>query len=183
MLVLKFPTVRARYDYHELSATHSIEVVPNELYYFDDKFNEWQRDTLVEFMDLFDEESLCFLTDNSIVGIDKVDFELCGQYYNVSDITVENAIFPVMYYPPLIYSRLDKELLSAFKPLDFKFIDTMIPSANFNQNSLEEITIFDRMNGHLMSEPQQEGPWGHLVLENNQTAFKETDKNEFAQAA
>ena len=90
-LIMKFPFVRVRYDYHEFSDTHSVEVVPNKFYHEDDNFNEWQKNTLIEFMSLYGNESLCFLTDDSILGLDKVDFELSGSFYAITPTVVSQA--------------------------------------------------------------------------------------------
>ncbi len=80
-LVTLFPKVRVRYDFHFLSKTHALEIVPNKVYDFDQSYKSWESDALFEFMDLFPEESITFVSDNSILGIDKVDYELVGDMF------------------------------------------------------------------------------------------------------
>jgi hypothetical protein len=61
-LVIRFPEVRVRYDYHLLSSTHTIEIVPNELYNFNEVYKIWEEELLFEFIDLFPDESLSVVT-------------------------------------------------------------------------------------------------------------------------
>lgn len=113
-LVQLFPTVRARYDYDMLSDTHSVEVVPSNLYYNDDNFNDWQTNVLLKFMSLYGDESLCFISDDSIVGIEKIDFEVLGSKYNVIPTTNTTDIF---------FTYVDQQpiwdLFNAYQPNNF----------------------------------------------------------------
>ena len=64
----EFPETRVRYEHDKLSDTHFVEVVPNEVY---------------EFVDQFPHENIGFISDDALVGLGNVDFELKGTYFDI----------------------------------------------------------------------------------------------------
>ena len=76
--IYDFPQTCVRYEHDKLSDTHFVEVVPNEVYYLNDKYIEWESNMFDEFVKRFPLENIGFISDDAIVGIDHVDFELKG---------------------------------------------------------------------------------------------------------
>lgn len=81
-LVKEFDSVRTSYSFHKLSDTHSVEVIPNDLYHNNEDFRNWEVDFVYEFMNLFPNDSICVLTDNSIIAIENVEFFFEGDKFN-----------------------------------------------------------------------------------------------------
>jgi hypothetical protein len=76
-----FPNVKVRYDHDKESDTHTLEVVPNEVYHKDESFNDWQGDAIMSFIELFPDESICFVTDDSLLGLTTHQQEYLGMFY------------------------------------------------------------------------------------------------------
>ncbi|TRX43049.1 hypothetical protein [Flavobacterium restrictum] len=79
--IIEFPKTRVRYEMDDNSSTHSIEVVPNEIYRLDKNYIIWEDNFFDEFINQFPDQSICFISDDAIVGLDKIDFELSGREY------------------------------------------------------------------------------------------------------
>ena len=79
--ITKFPKTRVRYENDNNSNTHSIEVVPNEIYRLDKDYIIWEDIFFDAFINEFPNQNICFISDDAIVGLDKIDFELCGKEY------------------------------------------------------------------------------------------------------
>lgn len=79
--IIEFPKTRVRYEMDDNSNTHSIEVVPNEIYRLDKDYINWENLFFDEFINQFPDQSICFISDDAIVGLDKIDFELSGKEY------------------------------------------------------------------------------------------------------
>jgi hypothetical protein len=94
--ILEFPKTRVRYEHDYSSETHFIEVVPNEIYHLDNQYIQWESEIFDHFVDIFPEENICFISDDALVGLDKVDFELCGNEFhsiyttNIPEVIIEN---------------------------------------------------------------------------------------------
>lgn len=76
-----FPKTRVRYEIDINSNTHSIEVVPNEIYHLDKDYINWENLFFDKFINKFPDQNICFISDDAIVGLDKVDFEISGKEY------------------------------------------------------------------------------------------------------
>lgn len=73
-----FPKTRVRFEHDNSSETHFIEIVPNEIYHLDAKYLQWESEMFDRFVNFYPEENICFISDDAIVGLDKVEFELKG---------------------------------------------------------------------------------------------------------
>ena len=82
-LVTNFPVVRCRYEHHVLSDTHFVEVVPNSIYKLNTDYLKWEEEITFSFPQLFPAESLCFISDDALIGIRNIEFELKGQLFDV----------------------------------------------------------------------------------------------------
>ena len=74
--VKNFPQTRVRYEHDIVAHTHFIEIVPN--YLDDDDYLQWEGVFFDKFIYQYPDENICFISDNAIVGLDNVDFELYG---------------------------------------------------------------------------------------------------------
>jgi hypothetical protein len=79
--IVEFPKTRVRYDNDVNSNTHSIEIVPNEVYRLDKDYINWENDFFDRFINEFPDQNICFISDDAIVGLDKIDFELSGKEF------------------------------------------------------------------------------------------------------
>lgn len=79
--IIGFPRTRVRYENEVNSNTHSIEIVPNETYLLDNKYINWENNFFLEFINHFPNQNICFISDDAIVGLDKIDFEVSGKDY------------------------------------------------------------------------------------------------------
>lgn len=79
--ISEFPKTRVRYEHDNSSETHFIEVVPNEIYHLDAQYIQWESEMFDRFIELFPEQNICFISDDALVGLDKIDFELKGHEF------------------------------------------------------------------------------------------------------
>lgn len=79
--ILKFPKTRVRYENDTNSNTHSIEILPNEIYLLDNNYIAWEETFFDTFIAQYPNQNICFISDNAIVGLDKIDFEIIGKEY------------------------------------------------------------------------------------------------------
>jgi len=87
-----FSKTRVRYENNSESNTHFVEVVPNEIYHLDTKYIEWESDFFDNFIKHFPYENICFISDDALVGLDKIDFELKGQEF-ISDFSFNSPCY------------------------------------------------------------------------------------------
>ena len=110
-----FTQTRVRYEYDEESDTHFVEVVPNEIYHKYDNYIEWERKMFDDFVELFPCEGICFISDDAIVGLENIDFEIHGKLFEVLDTSKQKNIgthadLQTVYCPPEKYNvRKDNE--------------------------------------------------------------------------
>jgi hypothetical protein len=90
--IIKFPKIRVRYENDNNSNTHSIEVVPNEIYRLDKDYITWEDNFFDAFINEFPDQNICFISDDAIVGLYKIDFEISGKEY----ISID-GIIPTSY--------------------------------------------------------------------------------------
>lgn len=82
--ILSFPQTRVRYEYDIESNVHSVEVVPNEIYHLNEEYIAWENKFVDAFIERFPTQNICFISDDALVGIENVNFELVGQRYRSS---------------------------------------------------------------------------------------------------
>ncbi len=88
----EFPQTRVRYEYDVLSDTHFIEVVPNQVYHLNDDYIQWEGDMFDDFIELFPNDNLGFMSDDAIVGLENIDYELRGLLYDIPYSTEQVSI-------------------------------------------------------------------------------------------
>lgn len=95
--IKKFPQVRVRYEYHELSNAHFIEVVPNKVYSLNDDYISWETDMWERFVHLYPLDGICFISDDALAGIEKAELTLYGTDYTPVSTKQENVIFDATF--------------------------------------------------------------------------------------
>ena len=82
LLVKLFPQTRVRYEYDNDALVHVVEILPKDLYQFDEEYIAWENDMFDRFIATFPLENVCFVSEDSLVGIKNpiytcqgVDFE------------------------------------------------------------------------------------------------------------
>lgn len=88
IFINEFPKTRVRYENDINSNTHSIEVVPNEIYHLDKDYINWESTFFDKFINDFPDQNICFISDDAIVGLYKIDFVLFGKEY----VSIKNII-------------------------------------------------------------------------------------------
>src|SRR5712675_260389 len=81
--VNEFIYIRCAYKFDSSSNTHLIEVLPNSVYNTDEKYFIAEEKFISDFIDLFSNESICFITDTSLVRMNDPMFVKEGIEYNL----------------------------------------------------------------------------------------------------
>lgn len=71
-----FSHARVRYEFDADIESHFIEIMPNELYHLDVDYMDWEEELFHKFIEMFPGESICFLSDDALVGLESVDVGL-----------------------------------------------------------------------------------------------------------
>lgn len=119
-----FPKTRVRYEHDNSSDTHFIEIVPNEIYHLDTQYMQWESEMFDRFVSVYPEENICFISDDALVGLDNIEFEICGiefvstystvnsqitvlleNHINVSSAINNDTLFSVNICPNLFHSN------------------------------------------------------------------------------
>lgn len=93
-IVSEFQNVKCRYEFHQPSFTHFIEVIPNDVYKFNEGYVELEEKIVEDFEELFPAEFICFLTDDSTYKISNPIYTKHGCEYAITElIGVQYASF------------------------------------------------------------------------------------------
>lgn len=76
-----FLNTRVRYEHDERSISHTIEILPVDVYQKDKDYISWESKMYDEFVSLYPNENICFISDNALVGIDNAIFVKEGINY------------------------------------------------------------------------------------------------------
>ncbi len=140
--IVKFPKTRVRYENDNNSNTHSIEVVPNEIYRLDKDYITWEESFFDKFINEFPDQSICFISDDAIVGLDRIDFELSGNEYlsMIPNIMVDNSL---ELKPECIKNsniQISINGLSFYSGVS-KISDNILPTIQNNKNNSVHINL------------------------------------------
>lgn len=149
VFISKFTQTRVRYEFDPSAFTHYVEVVPNSVYHLDEVYIAWESDFYELFTTQYPNQNICFISDDALVGLDEIQFELVGTSfieYSVNNvcncIPVEEVKFSEQISTSKIasYSVFDGLGLISVNPISaFTF--------NFSRNQAA-VNIFD-LNGCL----------------------------------
>jgi hypothetical protein len=78
MLIKQFPQAHIRYEFHELSNTHLVEIIPNEVYSHNE-YIAWELKFHHKFTKRFPTQHICFIPDDGLGGVENPEFTLCGE--------------------------------------------------------------------------------------------------------
>lgn len=90
--IIKFPQTRVRYEYDPLSDVHFIEVIPNKVYYLDKDYIDWEDNMYNGFVSSYPDQNICFISDDAVIRLENVQFELIGSFFNISYSTNRTEI-------------------------------------------------------------------------------------------
>jgi hypothetical protein len=79
--VVQFPQAGVKYENDEVSYTHFLEITPLAFYQKDEAYIQWELAFQKEFMAQYPDENICFLSEDALVGLDRVDFQATGVGY------------------------------------------------------------------------------------------------------
>ena len=79
--ITNFPKTRVRYEFDINANVHCIEIVPNHIYHLENDYMEWENNFTNNFIAVFPEQNICFFSDDALVGINHIQFELEGSRY------------------------------------------------------------------------------------------------------
>jgi hypothetical protein len=82
-LVEAFPGISVKYEDNEPSRTHFIEVLPNQIYLSNLEYQKFEENIVFEFIKKFPDQNICFISDDALVGINSVDYEVKGFLYGL----------------------------------------------------------------------------------------------------
>ena len=106
--ILLFPQTRIRYEYDLDADVHSVEIIPNQVYHSNNNYIDWENKFTDVFIDLFPNQNICFISDDAIVGIDTIQFELVGTQF--VDIILINITKQIISSAPINFSNSNRLL-------------------------------------------------------------------------
>jgi len=80
--IQKFQQTRVKVEHDKDLNSYYLEVIPNEIYHFNDSYISWEKYFLNKFIAEFPDENLFFITDDSVITLENVCFELIGSDFN-----------------------------------------------------------------------------------------------------
>lgn len=75
LIIQEFTDIQIRYEYRETIESHIVEIIPNELFE-NNNFIMKEAELTKAFFEKFPKEELIFISEESVLPIEKVDFEL-----------------------------------------------------------------------------------------------------------
>jgi hypothetical protein len=127
-----FTKTKVSYEYFEQSDTHFIEVLPNNIYYLDDNYIKWEADFFDLFISKYPDQNICFISDDALVGLDNIHFELTGRDYSPQLISTNTSVYTIsensIKFNPFaqisiispINSKIEKINVAIFLPENFR---------------------------------------------------------------
>ena len=85
LFIKQFTMTRVRYEYDKFSSVHFVEVVPNEIYHFDDEYLRWEDDVYERFVSQFPTQTICFISDDDPVSVEYPELILEGLNYVIPE--------------------------------------------------------------------------------------------------
>jgi hypothetical protein len=77
--VKQFPEFRVRYEHSE--DDYFVEITPGKIYFQSDDYMQWGCDICDRFDDRFPGQGLCFISENDLFSLEKIDFTVYGKKY------------------------------------------------------------------------------------------------------
>lgn len=80
-LVERFTNIKCSYDHDKSFYTHYIEIIPSSEFKNNKNLNNYLDDLFFDFIDIYPKESITFLTEDSLIKLDKIVYEKSGSNY------------------------------------------------------------------------------------------------------
>jgi hypothetical protein len=154
-LVERMPYIRCRYEFHDASYNHFIEVVPNFYYKQDSVYIKLEEEICKEFEEKFPYELITFITDDSVYKITEPIFIKEGNLYKPYAYKVKNyskSIFwlsdshdslSIQHTPVCSYSKHSSNLYGSeiSRPNNFGGIGYWLPCTNNSNWHVENLNF------------------------------------------
>lgn len=153
-LISIFPKLKVRYEFENMAKCHYIEVLPNDSFNFDQSYIQFENKLSNNFICSFPNETICFLSGNSLFEIEKSTFELKGLLHGVSYSELHYSEANLLNYLPIL--EIDRVFT----------LNTSISSSFVSSNKINSIS-----NSKIVND-----------IDSNNESF-EKENNRFAMAA
>ena len=94
----KFPNIHLSYEYDPGCEMHIVEVIPTDIYDFNESYKSIEADICIEFDNSFFPESLVFVSPESIDTVENPEYTFSGHLYHLTVSSFE----PIKVNPPPI---------------------------------------------------------------------------------
>ena len=106
-----FTKTKVSYEYFEQSDTHFIEILPNNIYRLDSDYINWESDFFDLFIAKYPDQNICFISDDALVGLDNIHFELTGCQYLSHSISSNSKVSNIPNYS-IIFSSMAQGIIT-----------------------------------------------------------------------
>jgi hypothetical protein len=151
--ILSFPKTRVRYEFDIDANVHCIEVVPNSIYHLDNDYINWENNFTNSFIQSFPYQNICFFSDDAIVGISNIEFELTGSKY-VDLISTNDCKSSITLEQIHIFNssnHLNIESISSNTGIFNNGIANQVKQSNINIDQANSLTSIENQNQALFS--------------------------------
>lgn len=80
-IIKVFKRAKFNYEFDELSNIHAIKVLPSDFYEINDDFAEFQSSLIEFFIEHYPNESVLFISDESLIDVINPEFTAIGDFY------------------------------------------------------------------------------------------------------
>ncbi|MCC8426951.1 hypothetical protein [Mucilaginibacter sp. UR6-11] len=128
---------------------HRVLVLPNSSYFNNQLYLKLEEELVFEFIEKFPSQNISFITDNSFVGLNHVDFEKAGANYCMPDVTMRTDKITesiLKYTASTLMTNVQIELFAGFRPTNYQSPDVEILDNNIDSEkpgSWVELHQFD----------------------------------------
>jgi hypothetical protein len=148
-----FSNTRVRYEFDIDANVHCVEVVPNEVYHLNNDYISWENMLTDKFIALFPNQNICFFSDDSIVGINNIQYEFIGINYVViistSNFASQNHFEEIKFLNSTKTLSIDK--ISSSTNIFNNSIAHKINQSNLTIDSFNSLTTIENQNEALFS--------------------------------
>jgi|GEM_PF-2734442 len=153
MLVSTFPDMRVRYEDHFMSDSHFLEISPSVIFSDNKRYIQLEEEIYTEFRSKFPGQSLCFLTETSLVPLKNIDYVCEGGLYrkampthsqyspsleiNFSTVVAEVLHEPISYISDSHQTASNSIIIDSPFSINTFDIATGIVSANNSQSKIK----------------------------------------------
>lgn len=151
--IKSFPRTRVRYEFDIDANVHCIEVVPNDIYHLENEYIIWENNFTNHFIDIFPYQNICFFSDDAIIGINNIQFELIGSKY--VDLISTNDCKPYISLEQIhIFNSsnyLNLESISSTNEIFNDSIASQVKQSNFIFEQANSLTSIENQKQALFS--------------------------------